>query len=278
VSQVNVAGCESQRASLNVIVRVAPIAPSVVTPVVLCVNAQSTLLSAVADAGNNLVWYNVATGGTGSVNVPTTVTSASGTTTYYVAQSNAGGCESPRVAINVNIIAAPIAPSIAAAPYTKLLPGLSTTVSTPNSPATGNAYSWFRNGVAITGLTGNAVNVNIDGLGNYTLKVTNANGCVGTSNVVTIGDSSSAKIFVYPNPSTGRFQVRYLSDNTNLKPRKIAIFNSTGSMVYSASFVIFGGYTPMNIDLSNEGSGIYYIHLMDNDGKDLTTETIFIHK
>jgi hypothetical protein len=72
--------------------------------------------------------------------------------------------------------------------------------------------------------------------------------------------------------------VRYLSDNTNLKPRKIAIFNSTGSMVYSASFVIFGGYTPMNIDLSNEGSGIYYIHLMDNDGKDLTTETIFIHK
>ncbi len=278
VSQVNAAGCESQRASLNVIVRVAPIAPSVVTPVVLCVNAQSTLLSATADAGNNLVWYNVATGGTGSVNVPNTVTSASGTTTYYVAQSNAGGCESPRVAINVNIIAAPTVGAIAAAPYTRLFPSLTTSIAIANAPAAGNVYAWYRNGILLTGQIGNSVSANINTLGNYTLKVTNANGCVGTSNVVAITDSIQEKIFVYPNPSTGKFQVRYFSNTTDLKPRKMMIFDASGKNVFSASFVMFAAYTAMNVDLSAVNNGVYFIHLMDNDGKHLITEKVLIQK
>jgi Ig-like domain CHU_C associated/Secretion system C-terminal sorting domain len=278
VSQVNTAGCESQRATLNVVVRIAPSAPSVITPLAYCVNAQSALLSATADAGNNLVWYNVATGGTGTVNIPTTITTVSGTATYYVAQSNAGGCESPRAAINVNIIAPPTVGAIAAAPYTRLYPGLTTSIAVANGPAVGNVYSWYRNGILLTGQTGNTVNANIDALGNYTLKVTNANGCVGTSNVVSISDSAQQKMFVYPNPSTGKFQVRYLSDNNNLSPRKMTIFNSAGSKVYSASFVMFGGYTAMNIDLTSVATGIYYIHLMDNDGKQLASERIFIRR
>jgi hypothetical protein len=32
----------------------------------------------------------------------------------------------------------------------------------------------------------------------------------------------------------------------------------------------------MNIDLTSVVSGIYYIHLLDNDGKQITTESIFI--
>ena len=277
VSQVNAAGCESVRAPLNVIVREAPTAPSVVTPVALCVNAQSTMLSATADAGNSLVWYNAATGGTGSTNIPTTVTNVSGTTTYYVSQTNAGACESPRAAINVNIIAAPTVGTISASPYTRLYPGLTTNIAIANNPAAGNTYAWYRNGILITGQTGNAVTANINALGNYTLKVTNANGCVGTSNVVAISDSTEGRMFVYPNPSAGKFQVRYFSDNTNLSPRKVAIFNASGARVYSASFVMFGGYTPMDIDLSSMASGLYYIHLMDNSGKKLITKSIFIH-
>jgi Ig-like domain CHU_C associated/Secretion system C-terminal sorting domain len=278
VSQVNVAGCESQRASLNVVVRITPAMPSVISPVAYCVNAQSTLLSATADVGHNLMWYNVATGGTGSANTPSTITTVSGTTTYYVAQSNAGGCESPRAAINVNIIAAPIVGAIAAAPYTRLYPGLTTSIAVANGPAVGNVYAWYRNGILLNGQTGNSVNANIDALGNYTLKVSNANGCVGTSNVVSISDSAQQKMFVYPNPSTGKFQVRYLSDVNNLSPRKIVIFNAAGAKVYTASFVMFGGYTAMNIDLTSVASGIYYIHLMDNDGKQLATERIFIRR
>jgi Ig-like domain CHU_C associated/Secretion system C-terminal sorting domain len=278
VSQVNAAGCESQRASLNVVVRIAPAMPSVTSPVAYCANAIAALLSATADAGNNLMWYNAATGGTGSVNTPSPSTTISGITTYYVAQSNAGGCESPRAAINVNIIATPIVGSITAAPYTRLYPGLTTSISIANSPAAGNVYAWYRNGILLSGQTGNSVNATIDALGNYTLKVTNANGCVGTSNVVNISDSAQQKMFVYPNPSNGRFQVRYLSDNNNLSPRKISIYNEAGTQVYTASFVMFAGYTAMNIDLKNVASGIYVIHLMDNNGKQLATERILIRR
>jgi hypothetical protein len=278
VSQVNGSGCESPRAPLNVIVRVAPIAPSVITPVVLCVNAQSTLLSATADAGNSLVWYTTAIGGIGSANTPTTVTSISGTTTYYVAQSNAGGCESPRAAINVNIIATPIVGNISAAPYTKLFPGLTTSVSVANGPAAGIVYSWYRNGVLLTGQTGNSVNVDINTLGNYALKATNTNGCVGTSNVVNISDSAQEKMFVYPNPSSnGRFQVRYYSSTTDLAPKKMVIFNAAGTKVYSASFVMFAGYTSMDVNL-NVADGVYYIYLLDNNGKKVSTDKVLISK
>jgi Ig-like domain CHU_C associated/Secretion system C-terminal sorting domain len=278
VGQINAAGCESVRAALNVLVKVAPAMPVVTTPVAYCVNAQAALLSATADAGNNLMWYNAATGGTGSANTPSPSTTISGITTYYVAQSNAGGCESPRAAINVNVIATPTVGTITAAPYTRLFPGLTTTISITNSATPGNVYAWYRNGILLSGQTGNSINANIDALGNYTLKLTNANGCIGTSNIITISDSVQKKMFVYPNPSAGKFQVRYLSDNNNLQPRKITIYNEAGTQVYSASFVMFAGYTAMNIDLKNMAAGIYVIHLMDNSGKQLATESLLIRR
>ena len=253
--------------------------PIVVSPITACLNAAPALLSATADAGSNLLWYSTVSGGAaGSANTPTTVTSLSGTALYYVSQSAASGCESPRATISVNIIALPIVGTIAASPYTKLLPGLSTTISVANNPASGNVYTWYRNGLLLNGQSSNNVRANIDALGNYTLNVTNSNGCVGTSNVVNISDSAQQKMFVYPNPSNGKFQVRYLSDVSNLSPRKITIYNAAGAIVYKASFVMFGGYTAMNIDLTSAASGIYYIHLMDNNEKQIATERVLIVK
>ncbi len=278
VSQSNASGCESPRAMLSVTIKTSPAAPSVVSPLVYCINATSTILSATADAGNNLLWYNTATGGIGSVNIPTTVTSVSGTTTYYVSQSNVGGCESPRANIDVNIIALPIVDAISAKPYTRLYPGLTTSISVANAPAAGNTYSWYRNGILLAGQTGNNVNANIDALGNYTLKVTNINGCIGTSNVVIISDSTQDKMFVYPNPSSGKFQVRYFSNTTDLKPRKMMIVDAAGRTIYKASFVMFAAYTAMDVNLSSVSDGIYFIKLMDNDGKLLLTQKVLINK
>ena len=278
VSQANGFGCESPRALLNVFVKTTSVAPNVTTPVISCINAQSTLLSAIADAGNSLLWYNVASGGTGSINFPTTVTNISGTTTYYVSQTNAGGCESDRAAINVNIIPTPMVGVISAMPYTKLFPGLATIVSVASSPTAGNVYTWYKNGILLNGQTGNSVKATIDDLGSYSLKVTNANGCVGTSNIISISDSAQEKIFIYPNASTGKFQVRYYSNTTDLKPRKMLIFDAAGRNIYTASFVMFASYTTMNVNLSFVSNGIYVIHLLDNDGKHLVTEKVLIQK
>jgi len=130
----------------------------------------------------------------------------------------------------------------------------------------------------LPGQTANTLGVNIDGLGNYKMQITNASGCSNTSNVVMIADSSNSKLFVYPNPSTGKFQVRYLSDVSNLQPRTLAVYDSKGALIYQARYVMFGAYTSIYIDLGKRSPGIYTVYLMDNDGKKLNTEPVIIYR
>ncbi len=77
-----------------------PAAPSVTTPVNYCQNAAASQLTA---SGSNLLWYTVATGGTGSSTAPTPSTSTVGTTSYWVSQTTT--CEGPRGQIDVVVSA-----------------------------------------------------------------------------------------------------------------------------------------------------------------------------
>ena len=140
---------------------------------------------------------------------------------------------------------------------------------------TGSSYLWSRNGL-FTGQSGNTANINIDALGNYTLTVTDVAGCSAISNTISISDSSSRKLFIYPNPTSGKFQVRFYSDINNLNPRLLAIYDSKGALVHKGKYVIFGAYTSIAIDLSAMTSGIYYVYLMDVDGKKLATDKVLI--
>jgi hypothetical protein len=130
----------------------------------------------------------------------------------------------------------------------------------------------------LTGQTTNAVSVNIDGLGSYTLKVANTNGCVNTSNTVLISDAGSEKLFIYPNPSGGVFQVRFFSDVNNLQPRMLNVYDSKGALVYSSKNIIFGAYTSITVDLSNKSTGIYSVYLLDNDGKKIKSAEVLISR
>ncbi len=91
--------CEGPRALINVVVNPRPVAPTVVSPLLYCQNFNAPVLTA---TGSNLLWYTVATGGTGSTSAPTPATSAVGSTSYYVSQS-ALTCEGPRATIVVNV-------------------------------------------------------------------------------------------------------------------------------------------------------------------------------
>ncbi|MFZ4769502.1 MAG: T9SS type A sorting domain-containing protein, partial [Ferruginibacter sp.] len=278
VSQINASLVEGPRAMIAVTVNAAPAAPTVNTPVSICQNSATPILNATAASGSTLNWYTVATGGTASTTVPSPATNTAGTSSYYVSQTNSQGCQSSRAAINVTINALPAAPVITAGPYTKLFPGLTTTLAVSNTTGTGNIYEWFRNDIMLPGQTANTLGVNIDGLGNYKMQITNASGCSNTSNVVMIADSSNSKLFVYPNPSTGKFQVRYLSDVSNLQPRTLAVYDSKGALIYQARYVMFGAYTSIYIDLGKRSPGIYTVYLMDNDGKKLNTEPVIIYR
>jgi hypothetical protein len=79
-----------------------PTSPAV-SNVSYCQNASAVPLTAIADTSNTLLWYNSASGGTGTTVAPVPSTSTVGSVTYYVSQKNACGVESPRAALTVTI-------------------------------------------------------------------------------------------------------------------------------------------------------------------------------
>jgi hypothetical protein len=83
---------------VSITVTTPPAAP-VISPVTYC---QGAIASALTAGGSNLLWYNAASGGTGSSTAPVPSTASTGTVTYYVSQS-IGLCESPRSAIAVTV-------------------------------------------------------------------------------------------------------------------------------------------------------------------------------
>ena len=176
--------------------------------------------------------------------------------------------------------------TISAAPLTHLYPGLTTTLTAAVSPnATGAAYQWFRNGTAVTGATTNMLVVGIDALGTYSIRVTDANGCVsaaGTStpNSIVISDSANlTRLFIYPSPNTGQFQVRFFNDITNngLVPGVVNVYDEKGSRVFTKTYTVGGGYQPLNVDLgANHAKGIYRVDLLTRSGERIKTGSVMV--
>src|SRR4030095_7834588 len=149
VSQVTAAGCESPRASIVVNVTANPLAPTVTTPVAYCVGQTATALSATASAGNSLLWWGTSsTGGTSSATGPSPSTATAGSTTYYVSQVTAAGCESPRASIVVNVTANPAAPKVTT-PVAYCVVDAATALNA--TAAAGNTLLWW--GTSATGGT-----------------------------------------------------------------------------------------------------------------------------
>jgi subtilisin-like proprotein convertase family protein len=168
--------------------------------------------------------------------------------------------------------------SIAASPYTKLFPGLKTTLTSTVSPAAGT-YAWLRNGATVAGATGANVIVDVDGIGEYVLRVTDVNGCVNTSNLVTISDSVSGRVFIYPNPNPGQFQVRYYSviNNSGL-PRGINVYDARGKRITTQTYSIAAPYARMDVDLRSHGTGIYWIEVVDANGNRLDMGRVAVQR
>ena len=155
-----------------------------------------------------------------------------------------------------------------ASPYTSLLPGLRTTISatvSPN-PAGPGGYVWLRNGIVLTSTSAGIISgigtanivVDVDGMGDYQLMVNDVNGCGNSSNIITIKDSASGKCFIYPNPNSGQFQVRYYSVANNVLPRSLTIYSSNGDRVFTKYYTIGRPYDRMDVDMRAYGKGLYW--------------------
>ena len=205
-----------------------PVFFSIATPVVAttsytyCQGAAATALSATALTGNTLRWYTQATGGTYTTTAPVPSTTTAGTYTYYVSQANVANDESMRAAINVTVNALPSTPVITASGSTSFCTGGSVDLS--SSAASGNVWSTNATTSTITVAT----------TGNYSVTVTDANGCSSVSAPISVNVSSA------PAPTITATSTQACSGDV------VTVSAST-----SDSYLWSTGETTQNIQVSN---------------------------
>jgi hypothetical protein len=170
----NTTGCESSpRTGVVVQVNAVPNAPSVTSPVNLCLNTGAGPLSATASGGANLLWWGTnASGGSSSPSAPTPPTGSVGTTTYYVSQIS-NTCESSRAPISVIINAIPAAPSVATNTVLYCKDASATPLAATAS--SGNTLRWY-NGASFIGTTAPTPSTNVGSTAVTTYNVSQISG------------------------------------------------------------------------------------------------------
>lgn len=161
--------------------------------------------------------------------------------------------------------------SLSGSPYTSLLPGRTTTlIATILPSSTGFNISWYRNNVLIPGATGLGYSVDVTNMGNYRVEIVNAiTGCNNTSQILTIKDSASSRLFIFPSPNDGRFTVSYHNPGGNPTQHTIAVFDARGEKVYHRKLNVTGPYELHQLDLRPAAKGVYTIVIGDGTGKRL---------
>jgi hypothetical protein len=184
-----------------------------------------------------------------------------------------GAVNSSAVSLIVNEL--PTNAALTASAYNSLTPSLHTTLSANISPAGTYTYQWYKNNNLVSSTTIGSLIIDVDGFGDYTVIATNANGCSVLSNKVSITDSSSNQMFIYPNPSAGQFQVRYYSKSIPTA-RTLSVYDAKGARVYSKRYDIGAIYQKMEVLLTNVQSGTYTVDLRDDKGNRLATGSVII--
>lgn len=161
------------------------------TSIAYCQGENAAQLKA---TGAGLLWYTSATGGTGTTVAPTPSTNMPGTTTYYVTQTTANACESPRIAITVTVHPIPKAPGVNTP--VQLCQGQAALALT----ATGTGLLWY---TTVSGGTGSSTapvpSTIATGSTNYYVSQT-ISGCEGPRALITVTVASlpAAPVVISP--------------------------------------------------------------------------------
>ncbi len=135
-------------------------------------------------------------------------------------------------------------------------------------------YQWYRNGTKLTNETNQTLNLKDSGI--FVVRITDANGCVKqyskgynyhynpTMEISMLNDGNS--ITVYPNPSTGVFNIENRSP-ANLS--WMSIYDIQGKNIRSEKY-------SSAIDLNNMDAGIYYIIFATNSGSIISKKITLI--
>lgn len=201
----------------------------------------------------------------------------------YRAQLSNATCTTPVAtnAIDPAVLTVNARPTVnlTASPYLDILPGQSTTISATINPApAGFNISWRKDDQLLTGITGISYVVDSVEVGNYKVQIVNpTTGCNNESNVLTIGTTASANLFIFPTPNDGRFTVSYYNAGGAAGKQTLAIYDTRGQRVYNAQLNVNGPYTLHDINLRGSAKGIYYVVIGDGSGRKITEGKVMIY-
>ncbi len=225
---------------------------------------------------NNITNSNVYGGATTNILTLTNITAGMNSYRYRTVVSAAAPCGS----VNSNSALLNVTPlPVITASQTSIQAGQFATLSVNNvTPAPGLSFSWYLNGVLVSGANSSSYTVTVNNLGVYRVAVTSVTSSCW-SDTVTIKATPSSKLFVYPSPNNGQFRVTYFTENasaSNPTKQTIVIYDSYGRRVWSKEYTVSQQYQLHDIDMRASGAGIYYIVLTEADGNRIKTGEVVV--
>ena len=231
---------------------------------ILCGESEHQL-----DAGNPGSEYIWSTGET----TQTIMATGNGVNSFWVEVTNQNSCSSSDT-VSLNFVAIP---DVDLGADTIICQSSSVTLDAGNP---GSEYMWTT-GETTQKITVNAENYDF-GLEEFGCLVTTQYGCENSDAVtIEIKDctgidelSGSVSLQVFPNPSTGVFQLKIESlNNTTVN---IKVLSISGKMVYQRDNVSLNGTYNDQIDISNLAEGVYSVYVT-YDGN-ITTKKVIVRK
>jgi hypothetical protein len=231
------------KTTINIVVNSNPTITAVSSSSAICAGQSATLTS------NGALTYTWSTSSTASVTVVTPTTN----TSYTVTGANANNC-SDVTTINIVVNSNPTASVVSSSSV--LCVGQTATL-TANG---GSTYLWN------TSSTSSIITVSPSINTTYSVTVTDVNGCKD-STIITQNVSlctgvfeivnSSENVSIFPNPTSGSFQIslNFYNENT-----EIQIHNSTGALVMQMR----PQHVNTSVDMNEFASGVYFVTVKNN--------------
>ncbi|HIA35628.1 MAG TPA: T9SS type A sorting domain-containing protein, partial [Flavobacteriales bacterium] len=139
-------------------------------------------------------------------------------------------------------------------------------IATPTGGTGAYTYSWI--GPSFTSTSANISNLEAS---NYSLIVTDENGCTGNLGPITINEPpvsvsevvANATFSIYPNPNTGKFMVEM--NNLSKEDYLLEIRNIIGQLVIGETISNVSGNHFKMIDLTKKERGVYFVSITNKN-------------
>lgn len=165
-------------------------------------------------------------------------------------------------------------------PDASITPGQTATITASSTNVAAASYSWSLNGSPLAGVTGSTFVADVNQLGLYTVTATTAAGCTSAQPAsIEITGEASDRLWIYPNPSSGQFQVRLFNTGDPSERRVVTVFNSSGVRIIEKLFTLTnvnGPYLQMDFDLTGKAAGTYVVKVEDRFSGKVTSGLVVI--